>query len=83
MAKQKSETETPLALNSDVQSSYQRKWYHVYTHCSSCFAKDDMHDMNCIECCPVKNEEVEKVMYANQDELFDKKVKAFRKALHG
>ena len=34
---------------------YKRKWYHPYKFCSSCFARNDKHDMNCVECCPVKN----------------------------
>lgn len=35
---------------------YKRKWYHPYEYCSGCFARNDKHDMNCVECCPVKME---------------------------
>jgi len=81
------ETSTPQDAGNGIEpvvgSGYTRKWYHFYEHCSSCFARNDQHDMNCLECCPVKNGEVEKVMYANQEELADKKYKALRDVLHG
>jgi len=37
-----------------MEKKYEKKWYHVYNYCSQCAHRNDTHDMNCIECCPVK-----------------------------
>jgi hypothetical protein len=78
MDKKINETQEQCTIHS-VSGSYFRKWYHSYEYCSKCFAKDDKHDMNCLECCPVKNGKVEKVMYANQQELQDKQNDSFKR----
>ena len=64
-----------MSENEDKNKTYERKWYHFYAYCSECFARNDMHDMNCVECCPVKNNEIPEVLYENQEELLEKKRK--------
>ncbi len=67
----------------DKQSEYYRKWYHSYEYCSSCFAKDDKHDMNCLECCPVKRGKQPNTLYENQEELLEKRNNLFKGLLYG
>lgn len=35
-----------------------KKWYHVYDYCKECEHRNDKHGMNCMECCPVKNNKI-------------------------
>ncbi len=41
-----------------IESIYNPKVYHVYEYCKKCNHRNDTHDMNCLECCPVKNENI-------------------------
>lgn len=60
------------------EKKYERKYYHYYNYCSECPHRGDAHGMNCLECCPVKLEQVESGGdYPNKKELND----AFNKTM--
>lgn len=44
------------ATKQQLIAAYKPKPYHVYDYCPKCNHRNDTHDMNCLECCPVKNE---------------------------
>ena len=68
--------------NKTQQKPYDRKWYHIYNYCAQCPHNSDAHDMNCLECCPVKNKEVESGGdYLNKEELAKKHQQKIRQLL--
>ena len=52
-----------LTVRLDTAPVWNRKWYMGFDYCPQCPKRFSQHDMNCIECCPVKRGEVPNVIY--------------------
>ena len=49
--------------------------------CKECPHQQDQHEMNCLECCPVKRGDAPNTPYENQNELAEKQDQSFKKLL--
>jgi len=47
----------PLSGGLAAEKVWNRKWYMGFDYCPKCPKRFSEHDMNCIECCPVKRGE--------------------------